>query len=384
MKKGQKMVASDGYQVCLYPLADMNLNQLWGANSFSHCCGKPIDDSHATGTELYAPCDCTRVATLDYANGYSAFFWSDRPVHTPTGLKRVCFSFTHANSLLSKTSYKQGDVIYTCGTSGGVIGPHVHIECSFTKCTNYIFSGVYCQYGNPCYMMEGSTSPVNMFYINDTKITSSLGLTFKKFTGTTGSLKWVIPTSQANRFLNEGDKQNNAQIIYNYFASRGWTRNAICGLLGNMEQESTINPNCWQDGAEGNLNLGFGLVQWTGAGKILDYFREKGVYGQIQKYGDYELQRLMDELNGIYQAWIPTTKYPVSFKDFSTSTEDYKWCTECFMLNYERPGTPELQKRYDYAKKWWDFFDGWSGPGLLPHEPHKRKKMPLWMYIRRR
>ena len=376
------MVASDGYQVCLYPLINMNIWQKWGADSYSHCCGYPIDDSHATGTPLYAPCDCTRIATLGYEYGNSAFFWSDKPVHTPTGLKRVCFSFTHAESLLTKTKYKQGDLIYTCGESGFARGAHVHIECSFQRCTEYVYKGINCTHGK-CYQMEGSTNPVNMFYINDTVITSSLGLNFKKFTGEIGSLKWVIPTSQADKYLNEADKQNNAQIIYSYLSSRGWTRNAICGLLGNMEQESTINPNAWQ-GAEGNTNLGFGLVQWTPATKILDYFREKGMYGQIKKYGDTELQRLIDEMNGKYEAWIQTTKYPVSFKDFSTSTEDYKWCTECFMLNYERPGTPELQKRYDYAKKWWDFFDGWSGPGLLPDEPHKRKKMPLWMYIRRR
>lgn len=376
------MVASDGYQVCLYPLTNMNIWQKWGPDSYSHCCGYPIDDSHATGTPLYAPCDCTRIATLGYEYGNSAFFWSDKPVHTPTGLKRVCFSFTHAESLLTKTKYKQGDLIYTCGESGFARGAHVHIECSFQRCTEYIYKGINCTHGK-CYQMEGSTNPVNMFYINDTVITSSLGLNFKKFTGEIGSLKWVIPTSQADKYLNEADKQNNAQIIYSYLSSRGWTRNAICGLLGNMEQESTINPNAWQ-GAEGNTNLGFGLVQWTPATKILDYFREKGVYGQIKKYGDTELQRLIDEMNGKYEAWIQTAKYPVSFKEFSTSTQDYRWCTECFLLNYERAGQPELEKRYEYSKKWWEYFSDWNGPGYIPGGSGQRKKMPLWMYIRRR
>ena len=38
-------------------------------------------------------------------------------------------------------------------------------------------------------------------------------------------------TSKAN------PSYENAKEIYNFFKSRGWTVNAICGLLGNMHWE---------------------------------------------------------------------------------------------------------------------------------------------------
>ena len=56
----------------------------------------------------------------------------------------------------------------------------------------------------------------------------------------------------------------NAKEIYNFFKSRGWTVNAICGLLGNMHWES--------DGLQPDINEmgggGYGLVQWTPGTKL--------------------------------------------------------------------------------------------------------------------
>ena len=34
----------------------------------------------------------------------------------------------------------------------------------------------------------------------------------------------------------------NATYISNYLLSKGWTLNAISGMLGNMQSESAINP----------------------------------------------------------------------------------------------------------------------------------------------
>ena len=56
----------------------------------------------------------------------------------------------------------------------------------------------------------------------------------------------------------------NAKEIYNFFISKGWTVNAICGMLGNMHWES--------DGLEPDINEmgggGYGLVQWTPGTKL--------------------------------------------------------------------------------------------------------------------
>ena len=36
--------------------------------------------------------------------------------------------------------------------------------------------------------------------------------------------------------------QVNATYLYGYLTQKGWTVNAICGMLGNMQSESAINP----------------------------------------------------------------------------------------------------------------------------------------------
>ena len=55
-------------------------------------------------------------------------------------------------------------------------------------------------------------------------------------------MSWTI----SNKYLSESQMQGNALEVYKYFAGKGWTLNAIGGILGNMEKESNINPGLWQ------------------------------------------------------------------------------------------------------------------------------------------
>ena len=68
--------------------------------------------------------------------------------------------------------------------------------------------------------------------------------------------------------LNKQQQEANAEYIYNYLSNEGWSINAICGLLGNIQQESQMNPGAWQIGFEDNKsssNCGYGLIQFTPA-----------------------------------------------------------------------------------------------------------------------
>ena len=42
--------------------------------------------------------------------------------------------------------------------------------------------------------------------------------------------------------LNMAQMTINAIYLNNSLQSQGWTLNAICGMLGNMQSESSINP----------------------------------------------------------------------------------------------------------------------------------------------
>ena len=45
----------------------------------------------------------------------------------------------------------------------------------------------------------------------------------------------------SNAYLTQAQMDGNAQYIANWLSTKGWTRNAIAAILGNMQRESNIN-----------------------------------------------------------------------------------------------------------------------------------------------
>lgn len=182
-----------------------------------------------------------------------------------------------------------------------------------------------------------------------------------------------------NYYLSEAEMQHNADLIYNVFSSGyGWTIEAIAGMLGNMEQESTINPGIWE-GLVVAEESGYGLVQWTPS----------------TKYTDWANSFNFDITDGYYQCiwigsatleegqWIPTSEYPLSFEEFYSSTDSPEYLASVFLKNFERAGIEAETERQVNARKWYNYLKGIPGGGDTP-VGHKKKKMPLWMMCRRR
>lgn len=61
-----------------------------------------------------------------------------------------------------------------------------------------------------------------------------------------------------------------ATQIYNICKNAGWSKEAICAMLGNFSVESYINPT------QGQLGGGYGLAQWN-SGYLEEYAQEAGV-----------------------------------------------------------------------------------------------------------
>lgn len=161
-------------------------------------------------------------------------------------------------------------------------------------------------------------------------------------------LNWI----QSNKSLTLKEMENNAMIVIDYFRGKGWTKNAVAGLLGNMEKESTINPGRWQSGKVGNLEGGYGLTQWTPASKLFNYLDKEGL---SRTDGDAQLGRIHWELNNKAQ-WI-TRIGNMSFYDYSRSTLPAGELTKIFTINYERPKNAEMRanERMPYGEKWYKF-----------------------------
>lgn len=163
MQAGER-VTYQGYEVCLFPLDYVYCTQVSGPSSLSHCCGHPADWIGSYNQyPLYAPCSCHLVYSDNVGNtrGYT----SDAPVWTPKGLQYVSFAFTHDSNPPAATSYSQGDLIYHTGVAGYATGDHVHIDQSNIANAQLISYGIYCQYGNLCYALDGSQPPEDIFYL---------------------------------------------------------------------------------------------------------------------------------------------------------------------------------------------------------------------------
>lgn len=165
-----------------------------------------------------------------------------------------------------------------------------------------------------------------------------------------------------NAYLSLEQMKVNATYIYNYYLKKGWTAFAICGMLGNMQRESTINPGIWQNLDQyQNSQNGYGLVQWTPASNYLDWCFERSLNS---KYMSSNLARIDYEFNNNLQ-WIPTDKYSMSFSAFSKSTLSPSVLAEVFLLNYERAGVSALAERQKNANYWYEYLTG----NVSPDEP---------------
>lgn len=186
-------------------------------------------------------------------------------------------------------------------------------------------------------------------------------------------LNWIAK----NEYLSASEQQNNAKIIYGYLTSKGWSRNAIAALLGNMEVESTINPGIWESLTsdpeaykEANDRYpGFGLTQWTPYTKFADWAGS----GWQTAYNK-QLDRLIYEMENGLQ-YYPTDNYPETFKEFSLSTKSAEYLAAAFLYNYERPQSPNPSDRGRLARKWFEFL-----ATVTP--PSSWGKPPLWLLFK--
>lgn len=212
-----------------------------------------------------------------------------------------------------------------------------------------------------------------MAELREGKLKNTSGQPYKYYTG--------------NVFLSRAQMQVNARYVWQYLRLKGWSRNAVAGMLGNMETESTINAGIWQNLSDGSdLSLGFGLVQWTPASKYLDWCGYVA-YDSI----DTALDRIIYELENGLQ-WISTEDYPLSFATFAKSAGSPEYLAECFLHNYERPADTNQPARATQARTWYNYLeqydDGYTGDGGDIDDgdeptpiPYKTSKMPLWLLI---
>ena len=165
--------------------------------------------------------------------------------------------------------------------------------------------------------------------------------------------------------LTAAQMETSAFYVYSALSDAGWTTEAIAGLLGNLQHESSINPGRWQSDDVGNVSMGYSLVQWTPSTNYTEWCASQGLSDPSEM--DNAIARILYELaNGLQ--WIPTSGYAQSFSEFTKSTGSPYDLACAFAWNYERSavvlsGTEAekealRQKRGGSAESWYTFLTG--------------------------
>lgn len=151
----------------------------------------------------------------------------------------------------------------------------------------------------------------------------------------------------SNKFLNQNEMAVNAKYILDYLINEGWTKNAICALLGNAQIESTLNPGIWESLRQGNLAGGYGLLQWTPATKYMDWCKQHHLDPSSMSAA---LKRVLWEVRNNEQ-WVNPL---MTFEQFTHSTLKPEELANLFLQHYERPLNRNQPDRAKLARYWFN------------------------------
>lgn len=188
-------------------------------------------------------------------------------------------------------------------------------------------------------------------------------------------MAWI----SGNRFLNLTEMQNNALMFRDTIKNimPEITDNAIAGMLGNMQTESSINPGIWES-LEPYAG-GYGLVQWTPYTKYSEW---AGV--GWENNGTKETARIKYEIDNNIQ-WFQNPEAgnigmsinpDLTFREYALSNKPPDELAKYFLTYYEHPAslTNSYQARMEQALYWYEYITG---------HPYTGRGLKLWMMTKR-
>jgi len=202
----------------------------------------------------------------------------------------------------SANIYKRTYYLCDCVEVIGVIAPTVHTPPTVPECFYYVSAGLtpalnakHNVYSGPSNSVDvgdvwvfetvrliavvGNYSLIDFdlsdaengkrkrAWIESSKITALPTPTGTVYAYTAGSLEDEVGYTAALV-----QQAANAQFIYEYLTTMGFTPQAACGVLGNIYQECTMNPALWDVVTDGvpDITEAYGIFQWDDATKYLN------------------------------------------------------------------------------------------------------------------
>ena len=184
--------------------------------------------------------------------------------------------------------------------------------------------------------------------------------------------------------LTQSEMENNANIIINYYRSIGVDDRTIACILGNMQAESSINPEREEVGG-----AGYGLVQWTPISVLQNHCNTLGL--SPYNDGDVQIQVLIQEIlnqSGVGE-WYTSSAFISNYYNSGATSDmigitgqqflsnSMNWNPDklavLFMAGYERPSydpnVNHYQTRQQNANNWFQYMGG-----IIPPTPRASKK----------
>lgn len=138
----------------------------------------------------------------------------------------------------------------------------------------------------------------------------------------------------------------NAQQIWNYLSGQGLNKNAVAGIMGNLQQESGLNPG----------EKGGGLAQWSDPSRwaaLQSYAKQNGSDPNAL---NTQLGYLMTELKSGQYGSISQ----LNAQGSAGAAAQY------FEQNFEHAGNPKMSNRINYANSYYDQYGSSGGSTSTP------------------
>ena len=143
------------------------------------------------------------------------------------------------------------------------------------------------------------------------------------------------PTGSSDQALNTND-----QAAFDYFVGKGLTNFQAAGIVGNLDQESNVNPNAIQQGGPCR-----GIAQWSAGGRLDTDSGDNAVaYASKENLSVWSLQL---QLDFIWYALTTSSAYGLASLNTPTNVTD---ATVVFETDFEGCGQCEQSQRISYAQ----------------------------------
>ena len=154
------------------------------------------------------------------------------------------------------------------------------------------------------------------------------------------------------------------RAVWKYFTSNGYTPQATAGIMGNMQQESGINPKSIQGNGKGPAA---GICQWENYTKKSSRWKNLDNYAKTKgkQWTDLQtqLEFLEKEMNGLDSTTAYLLKQKVGGVEGFKKLTNINKATEVFENSFERAGIKVMSRRQQYANQ---IYSQYSGGGNGP------------------